>query len=194
MPFYLTVDGRFDDAIRVAKAAFDRDPLSASRSHTLAVQLALAGRRDEAIEECRRTIRLDPNFAVAYEVLGGLLAAKHMYLEAATALEQSVTLSHGSAMSLANLGYVRGRLGKGDEARRILQQLAKASKGAYTPAYAFAIVHVGLDERDQALDWLERAFEERFNRLAYLRREPVWDSLRQQPRFQALLHRINLPE
>jgi Tfp pilus assembly protein PilF len=77
--FYLTVGGRFDDAIRVAKAAFDRDPLSASRSHTLAVQLALAGRRDEAIEECRRTIRLDPNFAVAYEVLGALLAAKEMY-------------------------------------------------------------------------------------------------------------------
>jgi adenylate cyclase len=105
-----------------------------------------------------------------------------------------VALSHGSAMSLANLGYVRGRLGQRDEARRILQQLAKASKDAYTPAYAFAIVHVGLDEHDQALDWLEKAFEERFNRLAYLRREPVWDSLRQQPRFQALLHRINLPQ
>ena len=59
---------------------------------------------------------------------------------------------------------------------------------------AFAIVHVGLGENDHALSWLDKAYEERFNRLAYLRREPVWDPLRSDPRFTDLLRRINLPQ
>jgi TolB-like protein/Tfp pilus assembly protein PilF len=193
-PFYLTVAGRPEEAVNVARAAFERDPLSASRSHTLAVQLALAGRRDEAIEECRRTIGLDANFAVAHEVLGGLLAGKGLYAEALTAMQQAVALTRGSAMSLANLGHVQARLGRPEEARRILQQLSTTSKARYTPALAFAVVHLGLGEHDEALSWLEKAYEERFNRLAYLRREPIWDPVRHDPRFQELLRRIDLPE
>ena len=193
-PFYLTVAGRFEEAVRVARSAFERDPLSASRSHTLAVQLALSGRTDEAIEECRRTIDLDPNFAIAYDVLGALLAARKSYPEALAALEKAAALNRGAAMSLATLGHVRARLGQREEARGILQQLSQVSKERYTPALAFAIVHLGLGENDQALTWLERAYQERFNRLAYLRREGVWNPLRGDPRFQDLLRRINLPE
>lgn len=193
-PFYLTVGGRSDEAVDVARRAFERDPLSASRSHTLAVQLALADRRDEAIKECRRTIDLDPGFAVAYDVLGGLLAAEGNHQESLPVLQQAVTLSRGAALSLANLGHVQARLGRRDDAQRILQQLSQAAKERYVPALAFAVVHLGLGEDDQALDWLEKAYAERFNRLAYLRREPMWQPLRQNPRFQDLLRRINLPE
>ena len=193
-PFYLTVAGRADEAVDVARRAVDRDPLSASRSHILAVQLLLNGRRDEAIEECRRTIGLDPNFAVAHEVLGALLAGKGLYPEALDAAQQAVALSRGAAMSLATVGSVQARLGQEAEARRILQQLSEASKQRYTPGFAFAIVHLGLGEHDQALTWLEKAYEERFPRLAYLRREAVWAPLRANPRFQDLLRRIGLPE
>lgn len=105
-----------------------------------------------------------------------------------------MALSRGAAMSLANLGNVRARMGQREEARRILQQLADTVKERYTPALAFAMVHVGLGENDRALNWLEKAYEERFNRLAYLRREPVWDPLRSDPRFIDLLRRINLPQ
>jgi TolB-like protein/Tfp pilus assembly protein PilF/predicted Ser/Thr protein kinase len=193
-PFYLTVAGRSEEAVRAARRAFDRDPLSASRSHTLAVQLGLNGRRDDAIEECRRTIGLDPNFGIAHEVLGGLLAGKGMYPEALTAMQQAVALNRGAAMSLANLGHVQARLGQEEEARRILQQLSEASKQRYTPALAFAVVHLGLGEHDRVLSWLDKAYQERFNRLAYLRREAIWDPVRPDPRFQELLRRINLPE
>jgi TolB-like protein/Tfp pilus assembly protein PilF/predicted Ser/Thr protein kinase len=192
--FYLTVAGRSEEAVTVARQAFDRDPLSASRSHTLAVQLALAGRRAEAIEECRRTIELDPSFAVAHEVLGGLLAGKGMYPEALATMQQAVALTRGGAMLLAGIGHVQARLGRPEEARRILQQLSETSKVRYTPALAFAVVHLGLGEHDEALSWLEKAYEERFNRLAYLRREPIWDPVRHDPRFQELLRRIDLPE
>ena len=193
-PFYLTVAGRFDEAISIARRAFDSDPLSASRSHTLAVQLALAGRTDEAIEECRRTINLDPNFAIAHDVLGGLLARKGLYSEGLAELQQAAALSRGSALSLANLASVHARLGQQEEARAILRQLSRASNERYTPALAFAIVHLSLGEHNEALNWLEKAYTERFNRLAYLRREAIWAPLRADPRFQALLRRINLPE
>ena len=158
------------------------------------MQLALAGLRDDAIKECRRTIQLDPGFAVAYDVLGGLLASKGSVEEAIPMLQQAVTLSRGAGLSLANLGHVQARLGGGEEARKILQRLAQTSRERYVPALAFAIVHLGLGEHEVALDWLEKAYAERFNRLAYLRREPIWQALRENPRFQDLLRRINLPE
>jgi Flp pilus assembly protein TadD len=117
-----------------------------------------------------------------------------MYRDALTEIEKAVALTRGGAIPTADLGYVRARLGQRDEARQILRQLADASKERYTPAMAFAIVHVGLGEHDQALNWLDKASEERFNRLAYLRREPSWDPLRSDPRFVDLLRRINLPQ
>jgi eukaryotic-like serine/threonine-protein kinase len=193
-PFYLTVAGRYEEAISTAKRAVDRDPVSAAVSHTLAVQLALARRFDEAIQECRRTIDLDPNFVVAHDVLGGLLATKGMNREAVAELEKAVALSRGAAMPLASLGYVRARFGDRAEARRVLEQLETASKVRYTPALAFALVQFGLGDKDQAFGSLERAYDERFNRLAYLRREPVWDALRPDPRFKELVRRIGLPE
>ena len=97
-------------------------------------------------------------------------------------------------MPTADLGYVHARVGHRVQARQILQQLADTAKERYTPALAFAMVHVGLGENDQALNWLEKAHEERFNRLAYLKHEPVWDPLRSDPRFVDLLRRINLPQ
>ena len=193
-PFYLTVAGRSPEAVSVARRALERDPISASLSHTLAVQLVLSGRLDEGIEECRKTIELDPNFAVAHEVLGTALSARGMYSEALPPAAKAVALSGGGALPLADLGYIHARRGEDAEARRLLQTLAAASAQRYTPAVALAIVHVGLRENDRALDWLDKAYNERSIRLAYLRREPVWDPLREEPRFKDLLRRIPLPD
>ena len=193
-PFYLTVAGRAQEAIGVARRALERDPISPALSHTLAVQLVLARRLDEGIEECRRTLELDPNFVFAHDVLGAALAAKGQYLEGLPAAEKAAALSGGAALPVADLGYIHARLGHGEEARRLLQTLVATSTQRYTPAVTLAIVHVGLGENERALDWLDKAYEERSIRLAYLRREPVWDPLRQEPRFKELLRRIALPE
>lgn len=151
-------------------------------------------RFDEGIEECRRTIELDPNFAFAYKVLGETLSAKGMHSEALSSIRKAAALSGGAALSLAYLGYVQARLGHEAKARRLLQKLTGSSNERYTPSVAPAIVHLGLGENGRALDWLEKAYEERSIRLAYLRREPVWDALREEPRFKDLLRRIHLPE
>jgi serine/threonine protein kinase/tetratricopeptide (TPR) repeat protein len=193
-PFYLTVGKRADEAIAVARLAAQQDPVSASLSHTLAVQLALAGKPDLAIEECRKTVDLDPNFAVGYEVMGASFAAKGMYGEALPQMEKAVALGPGNVVSRAELGFVRARLGQRKEALQILDDLAAASKTRYVPAQAFATVYVGLRDNDRAFEWLEKAYEERVNRLAYLRVEPTWNDIRSDPRFQALLKKIGLPQ
>lgn len=191
-PFYLTVGGRHAEAVAAAERMFTRDPISASASHTLAVQLALAGRFDEAIRECERTIELDPGFDIAWQVLGATYAAKGQYREALPAMEKALAGNPHDPITLAHAGYVRARLGDREAALRIAGVLESASKERYVPALAIALVFTGLEDRDQAFAWLERAYEERSNRLAYLHVEPVWASLRPDPRFGTLLKRIGL--
>jgi serine/threonine protein kinase/Tfp pilus assembly protein PilF len=193
-PFYLTIAGRQDEAISVARRASELDPVSAARSHTLSVQLLLARHFDEAISECRRTIELDRDFSVAYEVLAGALAAKGLYRDALPFAEKAVELSPHNAMSRAYLGYIYGRLGNRARALGIVDELTTASKERFIPALSFAVVFTGLGQKDQAFAWLDKAYEQRFNRLAYLKREPVWDSLRSDSRFDDILRRIGLPE
>jgi TolB-like protein/Tfp pilus assembly protein PilF/predicted Ser/Thr protein kinase len=189
-PLYLSSLGRSQEAIDVANSALEVDPASPANSHSLAVQLYLARQFDQAIEQCHKTLEMDPNFAVAYSVTGQSYAAKEMYRQALPEFEKYSALSHGSAMSVALLGYIHGRLGERDPALRLLDQLQAASKQGYTPAFAFALIYTGLGEKDQAFLWLEKAYEERFTRLAYLKQEALWDSLHADPRFGALVHRI----
>ena len=96
-------------------------------------------------------------------------------------------------MSLALLGYAHARLGERSQALRVLDQLEAASKERYTPALSFAVVYVGLGEKDQAFVWLEKAYDERTSRLGYLKVERLWDPLRSDPRFADLVRRIGLP-
>ena len=192
-PFYLTVGGRYAEAVAAARGALERNPVSASMSHTLAVQLALSRQYDAAIEECRRTLDLDPNFGLAYDVMAANFAGKGMFREALSSIQKATALSPGNVISRATLGYVLANLEQRQEALQILEQLAASSKQRYTPAQAFAIVYTGLGDKDQAFAWLDKAYEERSNRLAYLKVEPTWDPIRSDPRFDELLRRIGLP-
>jgi eukaryotic-like serine/threonine-protein kinase len=192
-PFYLTVGGRYPEAVAAARGALERNPVSASMSHTLAVQLALSRQYDAAIEECRRTLDLDPNFGLAYDVMAANFVAKGRFREALSSIQKATALSPGNVISRATLGYVLANLGQRQEALQILEQLAASSQQRYTPAQAFAIVYTGLGDKDQAFAWLDKAYEERSNRLAYLKVEPTWDLIRSDPRFDELLRRIGLP-
>ncbi len=192
--FYLSSAGRSAEAIAVAKAALDQDPVSAALSHSLAVQLALAGQTDAAIAESHRTIELDPNFGVAYEVLAGLFGSQGRLPDALVAGQRGMALSPGNTISVATLGYVHGRLGDRPAALRILAQLQETSKDRYTPAVSFAMVYAGIGDNDQAFNWLNKAYEERINRLAYIRHDRIWNSLRGDPRFDDLARRIGAPQ
>ena len=131
---------------------------------------------------------------MSYEVMAASYGGKEMYREALPLIERASRLNPSNAMSLALLGYVRANLNQDRDARQVLGQLAALARQRYIPALAFAVVHVGLDEKDQAFAWLDKAYDERANRLAYLAFEPTLARLRSDPRFDDLLRRIGLPQ
>jgi TolB-like protein/Tfp pilus assembly protein PilF len=191
--FYLSSLGRSEEALAVAKRAVDRDPASPAVSHSLAVQLYLARQFDQAIEQAHNTLEMDARFAISYQVLGEVYLSKGMYREALLALEQFSALSRSSATSRALLAYSHARLGEHSAALRIIEELTAASKHSLVPVLLFALIYAALDDQDQAFSWLEKAYEERFYRLAYLKVEALWDPLRSDSRFADLLRRVGIP-
>ena len=190
---YLGALGRPEEGLTEAKRALDLDPVSPAINHYVVVQLYLARRFDEAIEQCRKTLELDPSFTPVHGTLAEVYSAKGMYREALAEYEEYSALSGGSPRSTAFVGYAHARLGQRSQAFRVLEQLRAASKQKYVPALSFAIVYVGLGEKDQAFLWLEKAYDERTNSLAYLKVQATWDPLRSDPRFADLVRRIGLP-
>ncbi len=191
--FYLSSLGRSEEALEVAKRALDLDPASPAVSHSLAVQLYLARKFDRAIEQAYDTLEMDGNFAISYVVLGEVYLSKGMYRDGLSALEKYSALSRRNATSLAFLGYSHARLGERKEALRMIEELKAASQQSFVPALFVALVYAGLEDKDQAFTWLEKAYEELFNRLAYLKVEALWDPLRSDPRFADLLRRVGIP-
>jgi tetratricopeptide (TPR) repeat protein len=185
--------GRSREAIALANSARQLDPISPAMSHSLAVQFYLAREFDKTIEECRRTLELDLNYPVANAVMGQAYAAKGMYPEALQEFENFRTLSQNSAWSVALSGYAQAVLGERTAALESIEKLSAASKQRYTPAFYFALVYAGLGDKDQAFSSLNKAYEERFTRLAYLQQEAFWDPLRSDQRFSDMLRRIGNP-
>jgi serine/threonine-protein kinase len=192
-PLYLSALGRFEESLEVAKHALDLDPASSGVSHVLAVQLYLARQFDQSIQQCYKTLELDPNYAVAHALLGQSHSCKGAYREALPHLEKCYALSRGGTASLALLGYARARLGDRSQALRMIGELSAAAKQTFVSAFFSALVHAGLEDKDDAFTWLDKACEERFNRLAYAKVEALWDPLRSDPRFSELLRRIHIP-
>ena len=190
---YLGALGRPEEGLTEAKRALDLDPVSPAINHYVVVQLYLARRFDEAIEQCRKTLELDPSFTAVHGTLAEVYSAKGMYREALAEYEEYSALSGGSPRSTAFVGYAHARLGQRSQAFRVLEQLRAASKQKYVPALSFAIVYVGLGEKEQAFLWLEKAYDERTNSLAYLKVQATWGPLRSDPRFADLVRRIGLP-
>jgi TolB-like protein/DNA-binding winged helix-turn-helix (wHTH) protein/tetratricopeptide (TPR) repeat protein len=188
--WHLTALGRKDEAISEMKKAEDLDPLSLIISAELAEEFLIAHRYDEAIKQSRKTMALDPFFAVAHFELGQVFVQEHMYNEAIAELQKAIELSPGSTTLRSNLAYAYAESGKRTEASQILNDLKSNSHDAFSNAPEIALVYLGLDEKDQAMAWLEKAYAERFNPSVLLR--PAFDSMRSDPRFQNLLRRIGL--
>src|SRR5215470_10292572 len=192
-PFYLSSLGRSEEALEVAKRALDLDPASPAVSHSLAVQLYLARKFEQAIEQAHDTLEMDANFAIAYAVLGEAYLAKEMYREGLSALDKYSALARNNSVSLALLGYGNARTGEREMSLNIIRELKAASERSFVPALFVALIYAGLENKDQTFTWLEKAYEERFNRLAYLNVDALWDPIRSDPRFADLLRCVGIP-
>jgi tetratricopeptide (TPR) repeat protein len=188
--WHLAALGRNDEAVAELKKAESLDPLSLIIGADLAEELLIAHRYDEAIRQGRKTMAMDPFFAVAHYELGQAFVQKHMYNEAIAELQKAIELSGGSTTCTSNLAYAYAVSGMKNEAVKILNDLKNRSHHGFSNAPEIALVYVGLDEKDQAMAWLEKAYAERFNPGVLLR--PAFDPLRSDARFQDLLRRIGL--
>lgn len=189
--WHLSLLGRYDQAIAEMRKAEDLDPLSLIINADLAELLVLAHSYDESIRQSRKTIEMDPNFALAHNQLAQAYLQKHMYNEAVTELQKAVLLSGDSPTCIANLARAYVASGKRPEALKLLSNLKKRSNNGYSNASEIAMIYASLGDNDQAMNWLERGFDERFNPGVLLR--PGWDPLRSDSRFQNLVRRIGLP-
>jgi TolB-like protein/DNA-binding winged helix-turn-helix (wHTH) protein/Flp pilus assembly protein TadD len=182
--------GRFPEAISEARLAQENDPLSMSINTNAGWTLFLAGRHGEAMEALKKIIEIDPSFPRAHFRLGSAYENGGRYGEAIAELQKAVQLSAGDPYYEGALGHTYAVSGNVRAARRMLALLKSRSRQQYIPAYAIALIYAGLGEKEKAFTWLGKAYDDRSTSLAYLKVDPVLNSLRSDPRFVALVQRI----
>jgi len=184
--------GRHEEAVTMGKRARELDPLSLITNSAEGQFLFFAGRSDEALSRLQKTLELDPNFFHAHLVLSMVYTEKGMFAEAVSEADKAAKLSGGNSHSVATKGYALAKSGKPAEARAVLAELQKFSSTRYVAPYNFAIIYNALGETDTALDYLEKAFAEKNVLLVFLKVDPKWNNLRNNPRYKDLLWRIGL--
>ena len=170
------------------------DPLSLIINVAVGWAFYHSRRYENAIEQLRRTVELEPNYAVTYWILGLLLRKTCHYEEAIAEGEKSGEVFRRQPLMRAALAQTLGRAGRTNEATQILDELTNLSKEKYVAPYFLAGIHVGLGQDDRAIECLEKAYAERSHWLIYLHIDPGMDALRYHPRFKDLLRRVGLPD
>ncbi len=187
----LVSEGRVEEAIVESNRAQELDPFSLAISSQRGFILENARRYDDAIEQLRRVIAMDQNNYQAHWFLGHTYAVSGRFAEAIAASEKAAALS-SSPGALGFLGMSYGLAGRKAEANKILNELLELKRHRYVRPPALANVYIGLGNKDQAFFWLEKAYQDRSNYLAYLKVFPGCDSLRSDRRFDDLLRRLGL--
>ena len=188
---FLAYQGRFDEAIAEARTSLDLDPVSPVANAVLGNMYYTARRYNQAIEQLRRTTAAYPNHPLAYLVLGLAYGQKQMHDEAVASLTKAVGLSGNNTEYLAQLAGLYARAGRSVDARSLLAEMGRRSETQYVSPFLFAVVQTGLREYEEALDSLEQGYRERLWLLCVLKTEPMFDPLREDPRFEDLLRRMH---
>ena len=182
--------GQFDRAIAEGKRALELDPLSVIITADLGADFLVARRYDEAIEQFHKAIDLDPRFYYAHWNLAQALEMKGDLRAALTEYKKAVELDDDPFV-LALLGQAYAKLGQRDEALKILAQLPQIAAHRYVPSYSYALLHMALGEKDKAVEWLERSYQEGAGLdVIFLKVDPMLDPLQKEPRFQALVAKV----
>ena len=185
--------GQSDESIAEMKLAQELDPRSLIINANLSWVLYLAGRDDEAVAQAQKAVAMDSGFAVAHGYLGQAYLAQRDYAKALQELQQALALSGNETSFKAELGNAYAVAGEKPESLAILHDLLQLYSKQYVSPYNIALVYVGLDQKDEAFQWLDKAYAERSVRLINIAVHPRFVSLRSDRRFSALVQRIGLP-
>ena len=184
--------GHFEEARVEIEAALQLDPLSSIMREGQAFVPFLERRYEEAARGYERLIADDPSFYKGYTSLGRVYAQQGKFLDAIRMLEKGRALAGDIPNILGAMGQVYALGGEAERARELLAQLSRRQETSWVPSSVFAIVHIGLGENDRALEWLERGCRQHELPMTSLKVHPVYDGLRQTPRFQTILHALGI--
>jgi len=189
---YLRAVGRLEEALAEIRRAQALDPLSRAIHRDLARTLYSMRRYEEAIQEYRKALEFEPDFPSGHLHLGMAYLAKSAPAEALAAFLKARSLPGGNPLILGGLGYCYGVAGRKGEAQEILKELEQRSAHGFVSPVSRVFVYIGLGRKDEAFQWLERAYQEHDGWLAWLKVDPIFDSLRPDVRFAGLLARVGL--
>lgn len=188
----LSNTGRDAQALEEARRGQELDPLSPVVNTVAANYFAAAGQPDEARRLLDKALAIEPSFWIAHLTLGWLdLAADH-YEDAIAEFTKARDTSDGSLQAVSMLGYALARSGKTTVARAMVVELQLRAQKQYVPATSIATIYSGLGETDRAIEWLQRAYDQRDVRMSFLKVDRRWDILRTDPRFVAIARRMRL--
>jgi tetratricopeptide (TPR) repeat protein len=187
---YLMAMGRPDESIAMVKTAHRMDALSSLLSATLGMILYLARRYDESIEYLQKALELDADYFLLHFRLGLVYLQTQLGREAIEAMKRAVALSGGSTETLTGLAQAYGAAGMRDDMQKIVDDLNEQARHRYVSAYNMSRAHAAAGDAELAFGWLDRAYRERNPDLIEVRAEPVFDRIRQDPRFGDLLRQV----
>jgi len=190
----LASTGRMVEALAAIKQAQDLDPLSLSTSTNLATILMRLGQYNEAIQIFRETLDLDPKFFWAHRDLGVAFNRNHMFKESVQTLEEAKSISNQDPAVLAALGYCYAAAGEAGRAQSILNELTGLMRERYVPPYHIAALYTGLGDKNKALEWLGRAYEDRSSWMNGIKVDPLFTTLHAEPRFVSILQKMGLQD
>ncbi len=189
---YCIARNRLPQALEENSRTLDLDPVS-PLFNTVRAEIYYHQRNyDAAIAQARRTVEQYPRYPLAYIWLGSALREKKMYKDALEQFSLGRKLSGDHPVMIALYGHTLGLSGDAAGARRALADLQRLAQSRYVSSLYFAAVYLGLGDNHTALDWLDRAYKERNDRLLYLAAEPMADPLRSEPRFTQLLAKVGV--
>ena len=181
--------GRFDEAIAKTKKAVELDPLNPFFQMSLSFYQYWARQYDDAIPQARKTLAMDPNSAISHVLLGLSFLKKGDTAGAIAELQKSKAPDPG-AWYQGCLGYAYAISGERAKAEVVLRELEQLAKRQYVSPTAFATIYLGLGQKEKCLDWLEKSYEQQDSACWYLKIDQIYDSVRNEPRFQALVEKI----
>jgi serine/threonine-protein kinase len=188
----LRYQGRADESIAEATRAVELDPLAMLTNEVLASAYVSARRYDLAIAQCQRALEIHPNESNLLHALGWAYVYKGQYQKGIDALRKRLALDGEDPDSSPDLAYVDTLIGKKDEARRILNHLLELAKDEPVNPGPIALVYAGLGDRENALTWLEEAYRQHSPMMTWLKVDPRFDAIRDEPRFQQLMRGVGL--
>ncbi len=188
----LRILGRPDEAIVQIERALELDPFNEFSQASYGMQLILARRYDEAIAHLQNALKTAPNHVGLHGRLRDAFLAKGMYAEALAEWKTFFFLPGERGLpEVMDRGYAEG--GYREDVLRTAETWAARSDTIYVPPHGVASLFAAAGEHDRALDWLERGFDIRNPNMCCIGVVPIFESLRDDPRFQDLLRRMNLP-